>query len=127
MGVVIVEDESTLRRGARRLLEAAGVKVLGEASNGGEALAMVEVLKPTVVLMDARMPVMDGVTATRYLKALHPAIKVIAHSGDSALTEDLIAAGAVAAVVKGSEDLVPTVRSALGVPGRALQAGTKKL
>lgn len=72
MGIVIVDDESTVRKAARRLLEAAGVSVLGEASNGGEALAMVEMLNPAAVLMDDRMPVMDGVIATRYLKAMHP-------------------------------------------------------
>lgn len=128
MAVVIVDDESMVRRGARRLLEAAGVKVVGEASNGGEALAMVEVLNPAVVLMDARMPLMDGVIATRYLKALHPSIKVIAHSADSALSADLIAAGAVAVVARGSNSLVATVRSALGiVTPFELRAGSKKL
>ena len=128
MAVVIVGDESTVRRFARRLLEAAGLSVVGEASNGGEALAMVEVLKPAVVLMDGRMPLMDGVTATRYLKALHPAVKVIAHSADTSISGDLMVAGAVAVVVKGSDDLVPTVRSALGgVSGHTLSTGLKKL
>lgn len=102
MAIVIVDDDSTMRHVARRLLEGAGLKVLGEASSGREALAMVEVLKPAVVLMDGRIPLMHGATIISGLRKTHPDLSVIAHTADPNLAEEMAAAGASCVVVRGS-------------------------
>jgi DNA-binding NarL/FixJ family response regulator len=64
--LLLVDDESLIRRGLKALLKLeADLQVVGEADNGQTALAQVEALQPDVVLMDIRMPVMDGVAATK--------------------------------------------------------------
>jgi DNA-binding NarL/FixJ family response regulator len=78
INVLLVDDQTLIRQGIRVLLEIEdGIQVVGQASNGIEALQQVEVLHPDVVLMDVRMPEMDGVTATRELSIRFPEIKVI--------------------------------------------------
>ena len=62
--VVLVDDQEMIRVGLRVMLEARGVTVLGEAANGSEGIEEVRRLRPDVCLMDLRMPVLDGVTAT---------------------------------------------------------------
>jgi DNA-binding NarL/FixJ family response regulator len=69
--VLLVDDEELVRFGLRTVLEAAGdFTVVGEAGNGADGVAAARELKPDVVLMDIRMPVMDGLTATRQILAL---------------------------------------------------------
>ncbi|MFW0874243.1 response regulator transcription factor [Rhodococcoides corynebacterioides] len=69
--VVLVDDQDLVRTGLRMVLEARGVEVVGEAADGRAALEVVRETSPDVVVMDVRMPVMDGVAATREL-CRHP-------------------------------------------------------
>lgn len=76
--ILIVDDQRLMRDGLRTLLELEeDFTVVGEAASGEEALACYANLQPTIVLMDVRMPGMDGVEATRRLHAQWPQVKVI--------------------------------------------------
>jgi DNA-binding NarL/FixJ family response regulator len=76
--VLLVDDQTLIRQGIRVLLEIeADIQVAGQAANGREALEQVESLHPDVVLMDVRMPEMDGVEATREICARFPNVGVI--------------------------------------------------
>ena len=76
--VLLVDDQSLLRMGFRMVLSAhEGMDVVGEAADGQQAVAAVAELKPDVVVMDVRMPVMDGVAATEAITAKHPDVRVL--------------------------------------------------
>ncbi|HID52653.1 MAG TPA: response regulator transcription factor [Anaerolineae bacterium] len=75
--VVITDDHGVVRAGLRGLLTDAGLDVVGEASNGREAVEMVKELQPDVLLLDIRMPDMDGLQALAAIKAAHPQVSVI--------------------------------------------------
>jgi DNA-binding NarL/FixJ family response regulator len=76
--LMLVDDQSLIRRGLRALLKTdADLEVIGEAENGREAIAMVETLQPDVVIMDIRMPVMDGVAGTQVICQRFPGVKVL--------------------------------------------------
>ena len=76
--VVAADDQRVVREGLALLLSLLpGVEVAGTAADGNEALALVARERPDVVLMDLRMPGLDGVAATRRLRAEHPSVKVI--------------------------------------------------
>ncbi len=68
ISVMIVDDHTLMRQGLRRILEEAGMDVVGEAENGQRAVELAAQLEPMVILMDIQMPVMDGIEATRNIK-----------------------------------------------------------
>jgi len=75
--VLLADDHRLLLEGLKKLLELHNVQVAGTANNGMEALARTRTLKPDIVLMDIRMPEMDGLTATRLIKAEMPEVKIV--------------------------------------------------
>lgn len=76
--LLLVDDQSLFREGLNTLLSLHScIEIVGEAANGEECLQRVRALKPQVVLMDLRMPVMGGVAATRRIQAEHPMVRVI--------------------------------------------------
>ena len=86
---------------ARLTLRATAIEVVGEAADGSEALEMVEKLRPDVVLMDALMPVMNGVEATREIRKRYPDVTVLGFTAASVeAVQDMIQAGAVAVFEK---------------------------
>lgn len=76
--ILLVDDQPLVRRGLRALLRpVSAIEIVGEAANGLTALTQVEVLQPDVVLMDIRMPEMDGVAATKEISQRFPSVKVL--------------------------------------------------
>jgi DNA-binding NarL/FixJ family response regulator len=76
--VLLVDDETMIRAGLRFVLEAEGdIEVVGEAADGAQAVAAASALRPDVILMDVRMPRLDGLAATRQILAADPAVKVV--------------------------------------------------
>lgn len=76
--VLLVDDQSLIRQGLKALLELeADLQIVGEADNGQAAIALVETLQPDVVLMDIRMPLVDGVAATREIEKRFTNTKVL--------------------------------------------------
>jgi DNA-binding NarL/FixJ family response regulator len=114
--VLIADDQALFREGLRTLLGAhADLEVVAEAANGDEAVLMAGSYRPDVVLMDLRMPVLDGVAATRRLTAARAACRVIALTtfDDDETVFDALRAGAVGYLLKdvGSERLVEAIRA----------------
>ena len=111
--VVIADDEAIVRHGLRLILERAdGIEVVGEAANGAEAVDVTARAQPHVVLMDVRMPVLDGIEATRRITKGHAHVLVLTTYD---LDENLylaLRAGACGFLLKTSppEDLVHAVR-----------------
>ena len=100
--VLIVDDRTQTREGLKALLATAlPVQVAGEAVDGREAINLITELQPDVVLMDASMPVMDGLEATRLVKAQWPEVRVIVLTIHTGLRAEALAAGADAFLVKG--------------------------
>lgn len=76
--VLLVDDQNLIRQGLRALLELeTDLEIVGEAENGAIALNLIAELQPNVVLMDIRMPIMDGVAATREIQQQFSGIKVL--------------------------------------------------
>jgi DNA-binding NarL/FixJ family response regulator len=114
--LLLVDDQALFREGLRTLLSVyPELNVVGEAANGEEALQQAEILRPDVVLMDLRMPILDGVTATRRLKQTRPSSRVIILTtfDDDEYVFDGLRAGAVGYLLKdvSSEKLVEAIRT----------------
>jgi signal transduction histidine kinase len=103
--VVVVDDNAGFRESLLALLDTGDLDVVGEARSGPEALELVPMVDPDVVLMDVRMPDMDGIQTTRRLKELHPAIGIVALSGheDQDIVREMLVAGASGYVLKDSD------------------------
>src|SRR5438445_10979274 len=115
--ILLVDDQPLFREGLRTLLSVQpDFEVVGEAGNGQEAISLVRKLLPSVVLMDLQMPVLDGVAATRRLKAEQPQCRVIVLTtfDDDEMVFDGLRAGALGYLLKDapSEKLSEAIRLA---------------
>ncbi|WP_404289496.1 response regulator [Glutamicibacter arilaitensis] len=101
---LIVDDHSTVRMGIRLILEAdSAIEVLGEASDGRQAVNMAQALRPDVVLMDLRMPILDGVAATAEIASAQLArVLVLTTFDDDAYLFGALQAGAHGFLLKSS-------------------------
>ena len=117
VGVLIVDDHPVVRDGLRGMLDAQpDLEVLGEAANGHQALAAVARQAPDVVLMDLRMPELDGVEATRRIREGYPSVSglvLTTYDDDTAILR-AVEAGATGYLLKDAprEDLFAAVRAA---------------
>ena len=106
--VLLVDDHALVRRGFRRILEDdPGLRVVGEASNGDEAIQLAAALKPDVIVMDAAMPGTNGLAATKAIVTARPEAVVLMlsmHSEDT-LVRQALDAGARGYVLKNAIDL----------------------
>jgi two-component system, NarL family, response regulator LiaR len=115
--ILIVDDHSVVRQGLRMFLSTdPGMEVVGEASNGSEAVVQAENVQPDVVLMDLIMPGMDGVQAIGIIRQRFPQIEVIALTSvleDHAVVS-AIRAGAIGYLLKDTEsdELIKSIRAA---------------
>ena len=113
--ILLADDHKILREGIRRGLEGAGETVVGEASNGEEAVELARTTQPDVVLMDLSMPVVDGIAATKRITDEMPETKVVVLTmhDDASRTRAAIAAGAVGYLTKGTSftEVLETIRA----------------
>ncbi len=115
--VIVAEDESLIRIDIVETLRDHGFEVVAEASDGEKAVALAEELRPDLVVMDVKMPLMDGISAAEILtkKKIAPVVLLTAFS-QRELVERASEAGALAYVVKPftPNDLIPAIDIALG-------------
>ena len=114
--IVIAEDQAQVRRGAAHLLSLeADMEVVGQASNGVEAVELASVLRPDVILIDLHMPVKGGVAATREIIQLLPdtQILVLTILNDDETVFEAVRAGAHAYLLKDAaeQELLETIRA----------------
>lgn len=117
IGVLLVDDEELVRTGLRAILEAeADIRVLGEAADGAEVPGLVGRLRPDVVLMDVRMPDVDGIATTRHLTTAltdPPRVLVLTTFGNDGYVYDALLAGATGFLLKRARpaEIVRAVRT----------------
>ncbi len=117
--ILIVDDHALFRDGLRMLINhEPDMEVVGEAENGEKALELTRTIKPDIILMDVKMPVMDGVEATHRIMTEMPGMKILAlsmYSSDGFLTR-MKSAGAVGYFLKGNDfqELSGTIRMVTG-------------
>lgn len=114
--VVVAEDESLIRMDIVEILRDSGFDVVGEAGDGEKAVALAEELRPDLVVMDVKMPLLDGISAAEIIGKKHiaPVVLLTAFS-QRELVERAAEAGALAYVVKPftPDDLIPAIDIAL--------------
>ena len=115
--VMIVDDHTMVRRGLATFLKVkADLELVGEASNGEEALHVCERVQPDVILMDLVMPDMDGVTATRVVRERWPQVQVVALTSfqEKELVQEVLQAGAISYLLKSVsvDELAEAIRAA---------------
>ena len=115
--LMLADDHRMLREGLRRSMTEHGFDVVGEAADGAEAVDMATELSPDVILMDVTMPELDGVEATRLVKAANPAIRVIMLTmhADQEVLAAAIRSGASGYLVKdcSTEEISDAIRAAV--------------
>lgn len=114
--ILIAEDETIIRLDLRQLLEEHGLVVCGEARDGDEAVALARRLEPDAVLLDVRMPGLDGIEAARRIHAERPVpIVMLTAYAERALVERALEAGAFSYLTKPfrASDVVPAIRAAM--------------
>jgi DNA-binding NarL/FixJ family response regulator len=114
--VLIADDHAVVREGTRQILEQeTDIKVVAEAADGEEAVRMAGDSKPNVIIMDISMPRLDGIEATKRIKALHPniAILILSAYDDDQFVFNLIDAGAAGYLLKSikGRELVEAIRA----------------
>jgi len=114
--VLLVDDESLVRRILRQILASyQDLELVGEAANGEEAIAAVARLQPDIVVMDIRMPALDGIAAAREIRVRYPHVKIIGLSeyGNDYNTDAMERAGAVGVYRKSMalEELYPAIKA----------------
>lgn len=105
--VMLAEDHGLVRSGLRALLEqSTGMKVVGEAANGRDAVKLVASLAPDIVLLDVQMPELNGLLAARRIKKSRPHVRIVMLSmfADAESVRDAIAAGASGYLVKAADE-----------------------
>ncbi|GAB6933473.1 response regulator [Calditerricola satsumensis] len=116
--VLVVDDAAFMRMMIKEILTKNGYTVVGEASDGHQAVALYKELQPDVVTMDITMPEMDGIAALKEIKKIDPNAKVIMCSamGQQAMVIDAIQAGAKDFVVKPfqADRVLEALRKVLG-------------
>ena len=114
--VLVVDDNPGFRDSLISLLDTDELTVVGQASSGTEALELATMTSPDVILMDVRMPVMNGIEATRKLKDLLPSVGIVALTGfeDQWAVRDMLVAGASCYVLKDSDgdEILKAIRQA---------------
>ena len=115
--VLLVDDESLVRRILKQILaNYQDMELVGEAANGEEAIAAVARLQPDIVVMDIRMPALDGIAAAREIRVKYPHVKIIGLSeySNDYNTDAMERAGAVGVYRKSMalEDLYPAIKAA---------------
>jgi DNA-binding NarL/FixJ family response regulator len=113
--LLLVDDQSLVRQGLKAILSLEpDLEIVGMAENGEEAIAQVEILQPDVILMDVRMPVMNGANATRIICEKYPQMKILVLStyDEDRDVSDAIRAGAKGYLLKDmpSDELVKAIR-----------------
>jgi DNA-binding NarL/FixJ family response regulator len=117
--VALVDDQAIVRAGLARILSPAdGFEVVAECPDGKHAVEELPAVRPDVVLMDIRMPAMDGIAATKHLRGLEdpPTVLVLTTFGEDEVLWGAVEAGAAGFVLKDSsaEDLIAAVRAVAG-------------
>ena len=105
--VLVVDDHKVVRKGLRTFIAVQDdLDLVGEASNGEEAIEQCTALRPDVVLMDLKMPVMDGPTAIGHIRGQFPEIKIVALTSfdDDAMAQRALRAGAISYLFKDVEE-----------------------